>query len=122
MGKNAILVRTLAKVRMNEVAPDTGDDTFSYSSAPRYKTRASFTLKDLERTHGGPDILDGIRLPEFLIGRCETEMRKDKVGHEIVNMRLQKNPGRLWFDTRGELAGTNDIHHEAYHAVKNWKI
>jgi len=44
MGKNAILVRTLAKARINEFAPDTGDDTFSYSSAPHYQTRP--TKKD----------------------------------------------------------------------------
>lgn len=32
MGKNAILVRTLASERINETAPATGDDKFSYSS------------------------------------------------------------------------------------------
>jgi hypothetical protein len=118
MGKNAILVRTLAKARINEVAPATGDDTFSYSSAPRCQTGCA-PQKRLTHTDGSPDILDRVGLPEFLIGRSETEMREDKVGNEAVDMRLQQNPGRLWFDTRGESAGTDDIHHEAYHAVKN---
>ena len=47
MGKNAILVRTLAKVRMNEVAPDTGDDTFSYSSASCYQIEFQFQFQQI---------------------------------------------------------------------------
>lgn len=66
---------------------------------------SNFTSKDLERTHGGPDILDGIRFPEFLIDRGETKMREDKISDEVVNMGLQQNPSRLWFDARGESAG-----------------
>ena len=34
IGKNATLVRTLANERINEIAPETGDEIFSYSSAP----------------------------------------------------------------------------------------
>lgn len=87
MGKNAILVRTLAKARINEFAPDTGDETFSYSSAPHCQTRP--TKKELQHTDGSPDVLDRIRPPEFLICRSKTKMRKDKVGNEAVNVRLQ---------------------------------
>lgn len=81
--------------------------------------RLNAPKKRFEHTDGSPDILDRIGLPEFLIGGSETEMREDKIGNEAVDMRLQQNPSRFWFDTRGESAGTNDTHHEAYHAVKN---
>ena len=60
MGKNAILVRTLASERINETAPATGDDKFSYSSVIDNQVLRRRKKKRIECTDGSPGVLDGI--------------------------------------------------------------
>ena len=89
-------MRTLANERINKIAPETGDEIFSYSSTPhdqhvfrvRHRKIDSNAPREA-RTH------DGIRCPYILVGRGKTVMREDKIGNKAVDIGLQQNPSRF---------------------------
>lgn len=74
MGKNVVFVRLLARENKNDVAAETGELKFSYSSSIKSQCDSIYNGVCLVRTDGSTNVLRGIRCPQLLLAGVEAHV------------------------------------------------
>lgn len=101
MGRKVDFVRLLAREKRKDVAADTGELKFSYSSAPLSKLSRDIAAW-AGRTDDIADIFHWVGVPLLLpVGR-EGQLGEDVGSHELLKVRLQHLPCRLRLDATAE--------------------